>query len=366
MKIGISDIVMTVSDTERIRTFTSPTCALCGSKGEKLYENLTDNLFGVSGLWSFRKCPNYACQLIWLDPMPFLEDIPKLYAHYYTHESRKESGFGARLYNSIRDSVLASCFDYKQLTSHRAVRLFGRTLGLIRDIKDRAGSDVMWLKHSQRARLLDIGCGSGQFIAFMRDLGWVVTGVEPDQDAVCAANELFGVKVLQGYPENINFPEGVFDAITMNHVIEHISDPARVLRLCTRFLVPGGQIIIVTPNTSSLGHVRFGRDWRGLEPPRHIYLYNPKSIRKLAETAGLKVQDVRTVAKGAIYFLTLSGLIRKSRISGSSDRHEALLSQARRKPLKCLLNQIWESVVLSVNQARGEEILLVAEKTLER
>lgn len=354
---------MTIScEINGVRTFACPMCFLCGSKGEKLYENLTDNLFGSPGLWSFRKCPNYACQLIWLDPMPSPDDISRLYKRYYTHESRKESGFGTRLYNSIRNSILAACFDYKQLTSPCVIRLFGKTLGLIRDIKDRASSDVMWLKHSPKARLLDIGCGNGEFLAFMRDLGWVVSGLEPDRDAACAANKLFGLEVLQGYPESINFPDGFFDAITMNHVIEHMADPAKVLRQCACLLAPGGQLVIVTPNTSSIGHTYFDRDWRGLEPPRHLYLYNPGSLRTLAETAGLRVRDVRTVAKGAIYFLTLSSLIRRARISGSCGHFDTLFLQASRRPLRCLLNQIWETIVISMDRIRGEEILLVAEK----
>jgi hypothetical protein len=81
MKIKIADNAITTCDTNGIRTFACPTCTLFGSKGEKLYENMTDDLFGVSGSWSLRKCPNYACQLIWLDPMPSPEDIPKLYTH---------------------------------------------------------------------------------------------------------------------------------------------------------------------------------------------------------------------------------------------------------------------------------------------
>jgi hypothetical protein len=127
--------------------------------------------------------------------------------------------------------------------------------------------------------------------------------------------------------------------------------------------VPSGQLVIVTPNTSSLGQAYFGRDWRGIEPPRHLYLYNPESIRTLVETAGLRVRDIHTVASRAIYFLTLSGLSRKARISGTCGHFETLFSQARKKPLKCLFNQIWESVVLSVDQTRGEEILLVAGKS---
>ena len=81
-------------------------CILCGSPGESLYEGLDDVLFGAPGTWSFKRCANSRCQLIWLDPQPLEEDIGKAYATYYTHQDSAGGPDRAR--------VERQCFDHSR------------------------------------------------------------------------------------------------------------------------------------------------------------------------------------------------------------------------------------------------------------
>lgn len=82
--------------------------------------------------------------------------------------------------------------------------------------------------------------------------------------------------------------ESRFDVITLNHVIEHVSDPIELLRSCYRLLKLGGQLWLQTPNIDSLGSRRYGRHWRGLEPPRHLVLFDPVSLRSALHQAGFQ------------------------------------------------------------------------------
>ena len=76
--------------------------------------------------------------------------------------------------------------------------------------------------------------------------------------------------------------------ITLSHVIEHVHDPMKVLESCLKLLKPGGKIWIETPNIHSLGHDRFQKNWRGLETPRHLVLFNKVSLREAVLNAGFR------------------------------------------------------------------------------
>lgn len=84
---------------------------------------------------------------------------------------------------------------------------------------------IMYSDGARKGRLLDVGCGSGEFLAQMRELGWDVFGVEPDPQAARVAREQFGLTVWPGALAEASFPDGFFDAVTLNHVIEHVADP---------------------------------------------------------------------------------------------------------------------------------------------
>jgi SAM-dependent methyltransferase len=135
--------------------------------------------------------------------------------------------------------------------------------------------------------LLDVGCGSGNFLVLAKESGWEALGVEPDSAAVAEARRK-GVSVQLGGLESYAGQEGRFDVITMHHVIEHFHDPLGALRDCHRLLKPGGILWLVTPNIDSFGHARFGRLWRGLEVPRHLVLFNERSLFQALECAGFK------------------------------------------------------------------------------
>jgi len=329
-----------------------PSCLLCNNEGVLLYNNLRDRLFDAPGIWALRHCPN--CDLVWLDPQPLPGELSKLYTQYYTHQVEKASRKRlARLRNIIKTSILQTCFGYFMEQN----KLLGWFFSLISPFKEIVGGSILWLKAQERGRLLDIGCGNGQFLSRMRELGWEVVGVEPDPEAVHIAKEQFGLEVFEGSLEQVELPQNSFDAITMNHVIEHVPDPIGALAKCHRLLKPGGKLVIVTPNIQSLGSHLFGRYWRGWEVPRHLFLFSPKSLRMCAERAGLKVQELRTTAKGARRMWAASRLIKKNgKLPGGSVKRLTLQMK-----LEGLVFWIVEHVLCQLKDV-GEEIVLITTK----
>jgi ubiquinone/menaquinone biosynthesis C-methylase UbiE len=129
-----------------------------------------------------------------------------------------------------------------------AVRMLLRASGLT--LEEQAISD-MHLGGLEPGRLLDIGCGDGEFSCRIKKRGWTVDGLDFDTVAARLAEERHGLKVNICSVEEMAYPDDSFDAVTMNHVIEHLVDPLAVLRNVHRVLKPGGSFIVVTPNAKS-------------------------------------------------------------------------------------------------------------------
>jgi 2-polyprenyl-3-methyl-5-hydroxy-6-metoxy-1,4-benzoquinol methylase len=340
-------------ENEGVRVREARCCLLCEGEGVTLYSGLRDRLFGAPGVWSLMQCPN--CELVWLNPRPIPEDIGKLYSQYYTHqvlEAPKKMLAGLR--ESVKASVLQSSFGYHIEGSSR---MLGSMLSKIGPIKDIVGSKVCYLKTCEKGRLLDVGCGNGLFLDYMRQLGWDVVGVEPDDEAVIVAREMLGLQVFKGSLEEAKFSDGHFDAITLSHVIEHVPDPIGLLKECRRVLRLGGKLVVVTPNIRSLGAHVFGEYWRGLEVPRHLFLFSPEALRTLAERAGLVIQDLRTTARTARWSWAVSSFIRRN------GTHPGSLPEASGPSLR-LQGLAFQAIEygLSGRKGAGEELVMIAVK----
>ena len=151
-------------------------------------------------------------------------------------------------------------------------------------------------KPNHEIRLLDVGCSSGAFLTIANKLGFQAEGVEPAPQAAQGACSS-GLKVHQGFLEDIKFPANTFDIVTMFEVIEHVRDAFSLLNECHRIIKPGGLLMIGTANTDSWTASIMKSRWEYFDITRHgghISFFNPQSIRVLAERSGFKVESVRT------------------------------------------------------------------------
>jgi 2-polyprenyl-3-methyl-5-hydroxy-6-metoxy-1,4-benzoquinol methylase len=262
-----------------MRAEPSGICHLCGTSGSLLHREVRDRLYGVPGEWNFRRCENAACRLVWLDPMPVEADLHEAYADYYTHGER--GGKAGAAHGATSGRVVVNALE----------QLWLGALGL-KSAKRRI--DGMFLDDVSPGRVLDVGCGDGRLLAALRDRGWIVEGQETDAAAAENTRRTWGITVHLGDLATLALPGASFDAVTMNHVIEHALDPTALVRECMRLLKPGGAFVATTPNPDSFGHVRFGRTWRGLDPPRHLHLMSPAALAAVARAAGFRQSRVWT------------------------------------------------------------------------
>lgn len=265
-------------------------CPVCGgSHSRELYRHLTDNtFFSSSSLWALRQCLD--CGSAYLSPRPTDETIHLAYRDYYTHDSPKASRHSSlrrRLVNGYKNWRWGNHFGP------------GSSLGviliyLLPMFRSRIHRDMRHLPAlpADGGRLLDVGFGDGTFLITARSMGWDVVGVDADPEVIKNARVL-GLTAYQGGVEVLTGMDDSFDVITMSHVIEHLADPMAAIRRSYALLKSGGQIWLETPNIDSLGHLRFGRDWRGLEAPRHLVLFSSASLKRALLHAGfVRVKDV--------------------------------------------------------------------------
>lgn len=346
-----------VIDNEGVRARWAPTCLLCESEGKVLYAGQRDRLFSAPGVWSIRWCG--ACGLAWLDPKPLPEEIGKLYTEYFTHELPSALPRFADLRRYIGEAIRATWLGYREQTRGLVHGAVGWLLGLPPPIREVAALALMELPANRRGRVVDVGCGNGQFLARMRDLGWEVLGVEPDAHAARLAAERFGLTVVPSTLEEASLPDDSVDAVTMSHVIEHVPDPVGLLAECRRVLKPGGAVVVVTPNTQSLGRRIFHEAWLGWDVPRHITLFSVRALCTCAELAGLKVIRLRTTARTARWMWAASRVIqRQGRLPGGSIENPTWRLRLEGLGFQAIEQLSLGGLVLDL----GEEIVLTATK----
>jgi 2-polyprenyl-3-methyl-5-hydroxy-6-metoxy-1,4-benzoquinol methylase len=154
-------------------------------------------------------------------------------------------------------------------------------------------------------RLLDFGCGTGEFLHLCQSKGWVARGLEPDPDAQAVAAERYDLTVEA--PDRVQeLPINHFDVITLWHVLEHVSDLTNTVRALKRTLAPTGTLVVAAPNCAALDAQYYGAHWAAYDVPRHLYHFRPDHIRRLFDRIDMSVTDVRPMRLDAFYVSLLS------------------------------------------------------------
>jgi SAM-dependent methyltransferase len=177
--------------------------------------------------------------------------------------------------------------------SYPPFALAARSPGLIASFRNDwyTARKERWIRGLGFKSVLDVGCGTGEFLVKLRRRGVEVHGLEPSEFAAGYA-ATHGLHVFQGGVAEYR-PGRVFDLITLWNVIEHMPDPAGDLSRLHDLLAPSGTVVILTPDAGSHQANVFGRDWAALEVPRHLQLFNASSLSILAANAGLSLVGVR-------------------------------------------------------------------------
>ena len=272
----------------------APTCPVCGAATRTLlFHAMEDRVFRIApGAWDLYRCAT--CASAWLDPRPSEDTLHLAYAGYFTHEPGKRGelvrrkGVVRRLLHDALNAYLGE--RYGLLSRQPARRAW--LVHLLPPLRAACDSICRHLPCPPGGgRLLDVGCGNGLFLELAREMGWSAAGVDFDASAVEQARAK-GFSVAHGGVDVLAEPKA-FDAITSSHVLEHVPDPLDHLRRLRALLKPGGILWLQTPNLDSLGARLYGRDWRDLDPPRHLVLFNRESLFSLLRRAGFQDIEVR-------------------------------------------------------------------------
>lgn len=145
-------------------------------------------------------------------------------------------------------------------------------------------------------RILDVGAGAGLFLARAAQRGWSVSGVELSDFGPRFAKANFGLDIFCGTLEAAAFPDKHFDVVILQDTIEHVPDPAGMLREIRRILRTGGALVISTPNFDALGRIVTGDDWALISPAEHLFLFSRRSLRRALEQAGFRCSGLRSSA----------------------------------------------------------------------
>ncbi len=171
-------------------------------------------------------------------------------------------------------------------------------------LEDNAVREEMWKRRFKKVqafklagKLLDVGCGTGNFLNIAKNNGWEAYGTEVSGYAVDYAKNNYGVKIFRGELRNADFSDDFFDVITLWHVLEHTVDPLGNLVEAGRILKPGGVLILAVPNVRNYIY-KIAYTLVKLKTPElfsladrelHLYHFSARTLKEMIDKAGLNV-----------------------------------------------------------------------------
>lgn len=265
-------------------------CPVCSSERRWLqHDELIDVLTPQApGKWKLWRCVSCACAF--LDPRPAAYALGLAYRDYYTHKKIASLPDPSSKFGVLRRSLTNGYRNWRYGSDLRPTLRAGALLlrVLPKSVRSEIDLSLRYLPKMAEPRpyrVLDVGCGSGTFLREAAWAGWDAYGCDFDTEAVAQAVG-DGVDVRVGGIEVWAQFENYFDAITFSHVIEHVHDPVQTFVFARTLLKRGGSIYVETPNIDAPLHKCYGRDWRGLEPPRHLVIFTRQALEDVLRRTG--------------------------------------------------------------------------------
>ncbi|RMD97011.1 MAG: class I SAM-dependent methyltransferase, partial [Calditrichaeota bacterium] len=171
--------------------------------------------------------------------------------------------------------------------------------------------------HPQKGKLLDVGCGTGEFLKEMVDHGWDGRGMERDPQAVAHAIEQLKLRAFVGTLENLPSVSESYDVVTLWHVLEHLYDPHNAVQKIRDLLKPGGLLVIAVPNINSVDARFYRQYWVALDTPRHLMHFNLKTLRMMCEMHKFELMAHKNLPLDA-FFNSFASEMEIEKFSGSS------------------------------------------------
>jgi 2-polyprenyl-3-methyl-5-hydroxy-6-metoxy-1,4-benzoquinol methylase len=275
-------------------------CPICTKGSFDLFLKCADNTVTDED-FNIVSCTE--CGFKFTNPIPLESEIGKYYkSEEYVSHSRSKKGFINSVYHIVRKRAIKQKF--KLVDSLAAEK-----------------------------NILDIGCGTGDFLAYCNSKNWKTLGLEPDDDAreFCVSSHGLEVRPID---ELGKLPEASFDVITMWHVLEHVYHLRADIEKIKRALKKDGTLIVAVPNCSSKDAAIYKENWAAYDVPRHLYHFTPNDISNLFSQFDFRVEKILPMKFDAYYVSMLSekycggnmvkGIIRgwKSNLAANANNHK--------------------------------------------
>jgi 2-polyprenyl-3-methyl-5-hydroxy-6-metoxy-1,4-benzoquinol methylase len=239
-------------------------CPVCLSSSSHHKHKLYDDRYGFEGHFNLQACNQ--CDHNYLVGAPIDSELGDLYTNFYPRKSFNPDNFRAYKKGSAVQNWLVG------------------------------GKSSACQSVTPGSRVLDIGCGYGETLAYMESIGCDVYGIDADRNVIEIANK-FGFKIHIGVFHNSIYESDFFDFVTMNQVIEHVPNINETFLAISKILKPGGSCVISTPNANGWGAKLFGSRWVNWHAPYHQQFISNKSIQMLAELHGFQIQKIETITR---------------------------------------------------------------------
>ena len=254
---------------------------------------VTQNSFNIVG------CKQ--CSFRFTNPRPTNDNLPDFYKsiNYISHSDTKK-GFVSQVYHLVRKYTLNQ--KLKMLKANVAV-----------------------------GNLIDYGCGTGTFLKQANAKGWNSFGTEPDEGARELSNSNKKLAFENKQELNAFDPLITFNAITLWHVLEHVTDLPETLNFFKQKLNPNGVLIIAVPNYNSYDAKHYKAHWAAYDLPRHLYHFEAKTISQLLAKYGFALHETYPMKFDSFYVSMLSEKYLSGRINYFKAFFVGLLSNIKAK-----------------------------------
>lgn len=247
-----------------------PNCPVCGSGSHAIALQATDHTVSKE---SFTICACAACGFHFTSPRPEQSTIGRYYlSDQYISHAAKASGIRDHIYRAVRQRTLRA-------------------------------KHALIAKYHASGTVLDVGCGTGDFLAYLHAQGYSTQGVEVSPDARAIAQ----TKTTAIAPDLDSVPShNQFNVVTLWHVLEHVADPATTLRHLHALCSPGALLVIAVPDRESWDCNHYGPQWAAWDVPRHLSHFRRQDIRTLLQQAEFDLVEIRRMWWDAPYVAMLS------------------------------------------------------------
>ncbi len=182
---------------------------------------------------------------------------------------------------------------------------FEKLYHLVRSVALKRKLNLISAFASEEKKLLDFGCGTGDFLKVAQEHGWDVLGIEPSSKARAIANQKTKEAVFDK-DKLFQFKKKQFDVITLWHVLEHLPNLELHLNTFEALLKPNGTLIIAVPNYKSYDALHYKEFWAAYDVPRHLWHFSQEGMSRILNLAKMEVVDVKPMVFDAFYVSLLS------------------------------------------------------------